>query len=310
MPGILFYSLYDDAEEWNEQFSKYLPNWTFNKWPVVNNPNGIEIALVWKPPRGELKKYRNLQLIVNLGAGIDSLLEDDQLPSGIPIIRLTDRAMIEMMVQYVLLSVLSYHRNLPDFARAQQQRVWRYIHPRQAHHTHVGILGLGSLGVNSATELKRQGFTVSGWSRSHKVIDGVKTYQGEIPHKSWLSTLDILVVLLPLTMKTRGLVDRNVIYSLPRGSKIISVGRGAVLSEPELFNALENGHIGAATIDTFSEEPLPHDHYFWSIPNVTITPHVASVVVPESCMEQITDAIRSIKEGRLPKNIVDPKEWY
>ena len=310
MPGILFYSLYDDAEEWNEQFSKDLPHWTFNKWPVVNDPNSIEIALVWKPPRGELKKYRNLQLIINLGAGIDSLLEDDQLPSGIPIIRLTDRVMIEMMVQYVLLSVLSYHRNLPDFARAQQQRVWRYIHPRQSHHTHVGILGLGSLGGNAATELKRQGFTVSGWSRSHKIIDGVKTYQGEIPPKAWLATLDILVVLLPLTKKTRGLVDRSVIYSLPRGSKIISVGRGAVLSELELFDALKNGHIGAATIDTFSEEPLPYDHPFWSIPNVTITPHVASVAVPESCMEQIVDAIRSIKEGRLPKNVVDPKEWY
>ncbi|MHB1667874.1 MAG: 2-hydroxyacid dehydrogenase [Thiomonas sp.] len=310
MPGILFYSLYDDAEAWRAQFALNFPDWSFHGWPDVEEPDVIEVALVWKPPRGALKASRNLRLIINLGAGVDAILSDPELPEGVPIVRLNDPGMAAMMMQYVLFCVLNYHRNFPEFAQAQKQRRWHYIHPRPARHTHIGLLGLGMLGGFVAMELSRQGFTVSGWARTPKQIDGIATLHGARPPSEWLRTLDILVVLLPLTPQTRGLVDRTVLQALPRGAKLVSVGRGAVVTEADLIDALRDGQIGAATVDTCEQEPLPTEHPFWAMENVILTPHLASVAVPESCMAQIVRDIEAVRAGQRPAHVVDPAAGY
>jgi glyoxylate/hydroxypyruvate reductase A len=309
-PVIVFYSQYDEPEAWRPLFERHCPGWSFLVWPEVDDVDAVEVVLVWKPPPGMLTAFRRLRLIINLGAGVDAILADPNRPVDVPIVRLNDPGMAAMMMQYVLYCALHYHRHFPEFAQAQKQRRWHYIHPRLTRHTHIGLLGLGMLGGFVAMELRRQGFTVSGWTRTPKQIDGIVTTHGARPGDTWLGTLDILVVLLPLTPQTHGLVDRTVLQALPRGAKLVSVGRGAVVNEADLISALRDGHIGAATVDTCEQEPLPPEHPFWAMDNVTVTPHLASVAVPESCMTQIVRDIEAVSAGQRPAHVVDPAAGY
>jgi glyoxylate/hydroxypyruvate reductase A len=309
-PVIVFFSQYDEPEAWRTLFERHCSGWSFQVWPEVDNADAVEVALVWKPPAGMLNAFPRLRLIINLGAGVDAILADPHRPANVPVVRLNDPGMATMMMQYVLYCALHYHRNFPEFALAQEQRRWHYIHPRPTRHTRIGLLGLGRLGSFVAMELGRQGFTVSGWARTPKQIDGVATTHGALPGDAWLGTLDILVVLLPLTLQTRGLVDRTVLQALPRGAKLVSIGRGAVVNEADLIAALRDGHIGAATVDTCEQEPLPPEHPFWAMDNVTVTPHLASVAVPESCMAQIVRDIEAVRAGQRPAHVVDPAAGY
>jgi glyoxylate/hydroxypyruvate reductase A len=309
-PVIVFYSQYDEPAAWRPLFERHCPGWAFQVWPDVAEPDAVEVALVWKPPPGMLTAFPRLRLIINLGAGVDAILGDPNRPASVPVVRLNDPGMAIMMMQYVLYCALHYHRNFPEFAQAQKQRRWHYIHPRPTRHTHIGLLGLGMLGSFVAMELSRQGFTVSGWARTPKQIDGIVTTHGAHPAHEWLGTLDILVILLPLTPQTRGLVDRTVLQALPRGVKLVSVGRGAVVNEADLIEALRDGHVGAATVDTCEQEPLPPEHPFWAMENVILTPHLASVAVPESCMAQIVRDIGAVHAGKRPARVVDPAAGY
>jgi glyoxylate/hydroxypyruvate reductase A len=309
-PIVVFYSQYDEPEAWRRLFDRHYPGWAFQVWPEVDDADAVEVAMVWKPPLGMLNTFPQLRLIINLGAGVDAILADPHLPPNVPVVRLNDPGMATMMMQYVLCCALYYHRNFPEFVKAQKQRHWRHIHPRPTQDTHIGLLGLGTLGSFVARELARQGFTVSGWARTSKQIKGVATTHGARPSDAWLGTLDILVVLLPLTPQTRCLVDHTVLQSLPRGAKLISVGRGAVVSEVDLVESLLNGHLDGATVDTCEQEPLPPEHPFWTLDNLTVTPHLASVATPESCMEQIICDIEMVKVGKWPTHAVDPVAGY
>ena len=169
--ALLFYSQFDDPADWGRHLGDAMPGLDFRVWPNVGNPGDIEAALVWKAPEGELRKYPNLKLIINLGAGVDSIVKDRTLPAGIPIVRIADEEMSRMMSQFVLAAVLRHYRDFVSFARAQRERRWHYLHPHEAATCRVGVMGLGNLGAMAASELVRQGFRVAGWARSPKSIE-------------------------------------------------------------------------------------------------------------------------------------------
>ncbi|MBL1916846.1 glyoxylate/hydroxypyruvate reductase A, partial [Klebsiella pneumoniae] len=122
----MFYSEFDSFEEWSALLAPYLPGVTICRAETVQKPDEVHYALAWKPPRGFFAPYRNLRLLVNLGAGVDSLVGRNDLPD-IPIIRLSDPDMARMMASYVLFAVLRYARDIPAFERAQRERRWRYL---------------------------------------------------------------------------------------------------------------------------------------------------------------------------------------
>ena len=308
--ALLFYSQFDDPVDWGKHLLNAIPGLDFRVWPKVGEPRDIEAALVWKAPEGELRKYPNLQLIINLGAGVDSIVKDRSLPAGIPIVRIADPEMGRMMAQYVLASVLRHYREFVSFARAQKERRWHYIHPREAATCSVGVMGLGNLGAMAAHELVRQGFQVSGWSRSPKQLEGVESFHGEAGFAPFLGKSEILVVMLPLTPQTDGLLDANAIARLPRGAKIINVGRGRLVDEDALVAALSSGHIAEATLDVFREEPLPSESPLWGFDQVLVTPHLASVAIPRTASRQVAENLRRLNKGEPLLNVVDPSRGY
>ena len=308
--ALLFYSQFDDPADWKTHLCEALPGLDFRIWPEVGDPADIEAALVWKPPAGELRKFPNLRLIVNIGAGVDSIVKDESLPAGVPITRIVDPEMGRMMSQFVLAAVLRHYREFVSFARAQRERRWHYIHPREAAACSVGVMGLGSLGGAAATELARQGFRVRGWSRTARHLEGVETYAGESGLAGFLRETEILVVMLPLTPQTEGLIDARVLGQLPRGAKFVNVGRGRVVDEDALIAALGSGQVSEATLDVMRVEPLPAESPLWDMDQVLITPHLASVGIPRTAARQVAENIRRARAGEPLLNVVDPKRGY
>lgn len=310
MSAMLFYSKFDDAEDWGQHLRRAMPGLDFRIHPDVGNPADVESAMVWKAPPGEMRKYPNLKLIVNIGAGVDYILKDDTLPPGVPIMRLVDPEQNRMMAQYVLLTVLRYHRELPQLEKQRREKRWQYIHPRESATLPIGIMGIGNIGSHVASELVRQGFPVSGWSRTPKSVEGVTTFHGRDQLKGFLARSQILVLIMPFTPETDGIVGRDTLYALPRGAKIINIGRGQLIDEAALAAAIRDGQIGAATLDVFRTEPLPAGHPFWDIEEITITPHLASIAIPGSASLQIAENLRRLSAGQKLLNIVDRARGY
>jgi len=308
--ALLFYSQFDDPADWGKHLRDAMPGLDFRVWPNIGNPADIEAALVWKPPEGELKKLPNLRLIINLGAGVDSIVKDGSLPAGIPIVRIADADMSRMMAQFVLAAVLRHYRDFVPFARAQKEHRWHYIHPREAPTCAVGVMGLGNLGGMAATELVRQGFKVAGWARSPKNIEGVESYHGKDGLAPFLARSEILVVMLPLTPETEGLLDAKTLALLPRGAKFVNVGRGRLVDEDALIAALRSGQIAEATLDVFRSEPLPPESPLWDFDQVLITPHLASVAIPRTAARQVAENLRRSRAGEPLLNVVDPQRGY
>ena len=307
--ALIFCSAADDPQAWRAALAAELPDLDIRIHPDAGNPADIRYALTWKPPAGFFAPFRNLALVVNLGAGVDALMGRDDLPD-VPIARLSDPGMVGLMTSYVLFAVLRYARNIHLFERAQRESRWRYIHPRALSHTTVGVLGLGELGAPAAAALAALGLDVRGWARTAKTVPGVTCVAGRETLDTFLRGSEILVVMLPLTPETRGLLGARELALLPAGANFINVSRGAVVDETALVAALQRGAIAEATLDVFATEPLPPDSALWAMPNVLITPHLASVTVPEAAAKDVAESIRRVRRGGEPLHRVDPRRGY
>jgi glyoxylate/hydroxypyruvate reductase A len=306
---ILFASAFDDAAAWRGALLAELPGAVFHIHPDAPDPAAITTAIVWRPPHGFFAPLTGLRLVVNLGAGVDSLLSSDDLPN-VPIVRLSDPGMVSLMTSYVLFAVIRYARDIDKFEEAQRRGEWRYIHPRALSSVKVAVLGLGELGAAAAMALARLGFDVRGWSRTAKHVPGVTCTHGIEALDALLGEVEIPVVMLPLTPETRGLIDAQRLAGMRPGAKLINAARGAIVDEEALIAALRDGHLGGATLDVFVEEPLPAASPLWAMPNVLITPHLASITIPEQAARDVAESIRRVGRGEPPLHAVDPRKGY
>lgn len=298
------------ANSWKKHLSSLLPEIEFLLVDELMEKDTVEFAIVWKPEFGWLRTFPNLQCIVSIGAGIDHVLCDPELPENIPIIRTTGKDLRVRMREYVILHVLRFHRKLPEVETAHSSRKWNQFFEPPAHERRIGIMGLGNLGADCARALAAIGFDVVGWSHSPKKIDGVICFVGEAELSAFLSRTEILVCMLPLTPSTEGILNARLFRLLPKGAKVINVARGQHLVDNDLLEALESGHIGAATLDVFHLEPLPQDHLFWDHPDILVTPHIASLIDPETGSECIAENLRAFIAGECVPDLIRAGKGY
>lgn len=309
--ALLFKTSAPTAGLWREELCRLLPGLDFRVWPEIGNPRDIEVALVWHPPAGLLKSLPNLRLIASLGAGVDHLFADPELPPDVPIMRLVDPHMVQAMSEYVVLEVLRLHRHDLAYAAQQGAREWREHRPQpNAPERRVGILGLGQFGTDAALKLRALGFDVGGWSRRPKKVEGIRCHHGEAGLETLLRTTEIAVCLLPLTPATEGILGRRSFALMPRGAMIVNVGRGRHLVEADLLEALDSGQIGGAVLDVFHEEPLPPDHPFWRHPRIAVTPHIAALTNPATASAIVAGNIRRLRRGEALQDLVDRAQSY
>jgi len=184
--------------------------------------------------------------------------------------------MAESMAEAVLAWTLYLHRKMPQYRALQSQKQWQQLSLSTPQECNVSLFGLGKLGSVAALRLKQNNFTVRGWSRNEKSLDGIQTFHGSNGFDSILALTDIAVILLPLTKDTTDLFNSNAFLTMPTGASVINFARGPVINESYLLEALTSQHLHHAVLDVFDEEPLPANHAFWTHPDVTVLPHISA----------------------------------
>jgi glyoxylate/hydroxypyruvate reductase A len=300
---------------WKERFHLVCPGRPIVLLPdEAVDPAEVHYAAVWKPPAGALSAFSNLRAIFNLGAGVDALMADGTLPD-VPVVRVAVDDLTKRMTEYVVLHVLMHHRQQLYLWNCQRERVWAPKEQWPAGEIRVGILGLGTLGLDAATALRRLGFKVAGWSRSPKTFEGIESFHGHDGLEPFLKRTNVLVCLLPLTPDTRHLLNRRVFELLDRSSPLgapvlINAGRGGLQVEADILACLDDGALGAVSLDVFETEPLSAASPLWRHPNVIVTPHNAADTDPDHISRYVARQIEQFEtEGKLD-HVVDRVRGY
>jgi glyoxylate/hydroxypyruvate reductase A len=303
------------ADRWKVRFDVVCADRRVLQLPGAKfDPAEVSYAAVWKPVPGELAAFPNLKVIFNLGAGVDALMADRTLPD-VPLVRVSVDDLTDRMAEYVVLHVLMHHRQELYLRQSQREKRWQPKYQWPAAAVTVGILGLGVLGANAAEVLRRIGFRVAGWSRSEKKVDGIDCFHGSAQLDAFLRQTDILVSLLPLTPDTRGILNRALFAKLRRSGPlgapvIINAGRGGLQNEADILACLDDGTLGAASLDVFAQEPLPADSAFWIHPKVVLTPHNAADTDADEISKYVAQQIARFEAGGALDNVVDRKRGY
>lgn len=312
MAGAIAYISRDtDGVAWEKLLVEALGPTDFRRLSDgLGNPDEIEIALAWKPKPGLLAGFKNLKMIVSLGMGVDHLLADAQLPHHVAITRIMDDGLVGQMSEYAIYWALWHHRDIAKYAASQRAKQWKPEEFIDTIHRRIGVMGLGTIGQDTAKKVAMLGFPTMGWSRTAKSVPGVETFHGREGLPGFLGKANILVNVLPLTRETRGIMDKTLFAALPKGAFVINMGRGAHVVDEDLLAALDSGHLAGAALDVFNTEPLPADHPYWSHPKVHITPHMAGYTNPRTAAPGVIENIRRLRAGQPLINTVDPKTGY
>ena len=302
---------WEDMEVWSNGLQKAMPEMDIKVYPDDGDVNEVEFAVVWKHPRGILKKYPNLKAILSLGAGVDHIISDPDLPEGLPIIRLVDKKLTHEMCLHALHWVLHFHSDQYLYRSQQLKRQWIQQSSIQTEDRTIGIMGLGNIGRSIGELLVTQSFNVIGWGANQKSsLSDIKYYYGQDQLSDFLGRTNILINVLPLTSDTTNIITKKELSLLPKNSFIINIGRGGIINEDDLLTLLGEGHIKAAALDVFAQEPLPENNSLWDHPSVYITPHIAGQSNPNSAGQTISENIHRIQKGELPYPIYSRANGY
>ncbi len=290
------------------EIRRLAPGMPLRVWPDTGEPAEVDAVVTWNHPPGSLARFPRLRLIHSFGAGVDHILSDERLPAGVPVCRVVDSGLAEQMQAYLHCVLLEHRFSMRRYRRQQADRVW-LPHP-QNRGDRVGLLGLGQLGEPVGRYLAGVGYRVAGWSRTPKSLPGIECLSGPEGLDRLLCRADFVICLLPLTPATRGILDASLFARMKPGAHLVNVGRGGHLREPDLVDALVGGRLAGATLDVLSEEPPAAASTLWTAPNLTLTPHVASISDPAVVARQVVENMGRLQRGEPLLNPVDPARHY
>lgn len=269
-------------------------------------------ALITFTPGPELADYPNPTWIHLAGAGANSVLdrlEEFDLPVP-PLITRTVGRMGWQIGEYVLSYILADHQKHDVRRGLQQAHDWNVPlgSPTLIAGRMALILGTGAIGGGVAKTLSAMGMIPIGVSRNGSPRDPFETIY------AWnnlgdLSDIDVCIGALPLTPQTDGLINAALFEQMTQ-ALFINVGRGATAHIPDILRALDSEHLRHAVLDVVPEEPLPADSPLWDFPNLTLTPHVSGITIPEDTSDAFIAAYRALEAGKEPDLIVNPAAGY
>ncbi|MCE2517797.1 MAG: glyoxylate/hydroxypyruvate reductase A [Alphaproteobacteria bacterium] len=306
---IAYHSVDHSIDYWQKHLSPLVPGIELVHADEARAQEA-EVLLTWNPPEGMVAGLKNLKGVVSLAQGVDHVLNGKTFPSHLKFARLIDPYMSEAMAEWVMLTVLEYHRDVPQYRAAERRKDWIRLEPNIAADTTVAIMGLGAIGSVVATTLTKLKFNVIGWSRSEKSLQGVTAFHGDDGFDACLTQADIIVSILPLTTETENIYNSTTFSKMKPGAAFINSGRGKQVVEDDLIAAVDSGHLRGATLDVMRVEPLPTDHGFWDHPKINVWPHVSAQTHGATSGPQIAEAIADIRAGRDPRNSVNIARGY
>ncbi len=210
------------------------------------------------------------------------------------------------MSEMAILLMLAFNRDLPRNVRNRDQRIWERWPGKLLYQKKVGILGVGAIGEEIARKCKAFHMTVYGIDVIRREVDAVDFFYGPEDLLSVLRVVDYFIIVVPHTPETEKMIGREALAAMKPTAFLINIGRGRVMDENALIDALKNGRIAGAALDTFWTEPLPKEHPFWEMKNVILTPHIGGLsdIYMEQALPILEENLRRFLSGER-KNLIN-----
>ena len=309
---ILFHNTtFDKIDVWKKTIKKYFKNEQVISIKDHKKFNDVNYAIIWNLPDKILSKLKNLKVIFSMGAGVDHILKLKSYNRKIPIIRIKDPKMGERIANYSLAQILNYQLNFKIFQNSQTKKYWSGERtPIDNENLTIGILGLGFLGSHIAKKLIKLNYNVIAYKKSSKRTLNIKIYTKKNIIK-FINKSDIIVSILPATSETDNIINESFLKEMKKKSCLINIGRGNAINESSLIKHLKKNKEFFAYLDVFKNEPLKSSNELWSLPNVSITPHVAGVTAIESAIEYMYKKYSAYKKNyKLKSDVESNKSFY
>ena len=268
-----------------------------------------EILYAWKFPPQLYAKAGRLKWLQVMGAGVDWALVPE-LPPSVQVTR-APGVFGPWMAEYVLGWCSWVTQRMKVYRDAQRQRRWDdHVLPDRLGDKTMAIVGLGDIGRDIARMARGLGMRVLGVTRRGRPVrEAARVYPVAAMARA-LREADFVVLLLPLTAETRGIIGSDALAVMKSTAWLINIARGAVVNEPALLEALEQKRIAGAVLDVFDREPLPPSHPLWRMDNVVVTPHISGPSTPDAIAPVFNDNLARYRAGRALRHVVDRRQGY
>lgn len=280
-------------------------------------PRIEEYEILYGHPAPEIvTKAKNLKWLCSDFAGIEKYLPDGVFCDDACLLSNSSGAYGPTISEHIIMVLLMLLRRMPEYSADLRERKWTFYSPiRSIIGSHFVLLGTGDIGSNTARRLKALGATVTGVCRSGTSSESSFDRVVSVDRlDSVLPTADALIMSLPATRETAGILTAERIALLPKTAYLINVGRGTAIDQDALVRALKSGELAGAALDVMVPEPLPADDPLWDCPNTIITPHVSgNLSLGLTCeldIEMFLTDLKNYSEGKPLMNFVDRKKGY
>jgi glyoxylate/hydroxypyruvate reductase A len=268
----------------------------------------VDVLYAWKFPSALFAKTERLTWVHAMGAGVDWAFVPE-LPARVQVTR-TPGVFGPWMAEYVVGWCSWVTQRMTTYRDSQRQRQWIGTLPDRLRGKRLVVVGLGDIGRTVARAARSLGMRVLGVSRSGRPVREAERVYRPRDLRAALARADFVVLVVPLTPETRGLVGLDELAALRPGAWLINIARGAIVDEEALLEALQARRLGGAILDVFNTEPLPSGHPFWGLDNVVVTPHIAGPSTPEELAPVFNDNLTRFLAGRALRHVVDRARGY
>ncbi len=266
-----------------------------------------EIVFAWGLPPAVLARMPRLRWVQWLGAGVDLIVR--QTPEDVVLTRVVG-AFSTVMSEHVFAYLLALRRGIFEMRELQREHIWRRVIGPSLSGQRLGVAGLGSIGAEVARLGRAFGMEVWGLSRTDRGRDVCDRHFLPSAMREFAAGVDALVLVLPATPETTGIVDAEVLSGMREGSILVNVGRGSAIVERDLIAALRHGRPAMAQLDVFEREPLPPESPFWDLPNCYISSHCSGPSEPRLVQAFASENLRRYLHGEPLVGVVDRERGY
>jgi phosphoglycerate dehydrogenase-like enzyme len=256
-----------------------------------------------------IKKASKLQWIHALTTGVDYIVNLPSLKEDV-IVTSTRGIHGPQVSEMAFLLMLALNRNFPEVVRNQDKAVWERWPGKLLWKKKVGILGIGVIGEEIARKCKAFDMKVFGIDIVKRKVESIDIFYGPEDIINVAKEVDYFIIVAPFTPQTEKMVDSKVLSAMKPTAFFLNLGRGEIVDEEALIQALNSGKIAGAALDTFWAEPLPKDHPFWGMKNVIVSPHVAGMsdVYVEQALSIFEENLRRFLQGER-RSLINLVEW-
>jgi phosphoglycerate dehydrogenase-like enzyme len=256
-----------------------------------------------------ISKAKNLKWIQSMSAGVENFIRSKVIPPQVVITK-PKGIFGPSMAEYIIGYILAISQSMKRIFENQKRRYWQPFVVETIRDKTVGIMGLGSVGAYIAYKLHLLGVEVIGFEEQERSLPFIKREYTSKEIDEFLSISDFVILTLPLTDRTVGLLGKKQLACMKKSAYLINISRGPLVQEEALLNALRRGKIAGAILDVFDKEPLPEEHPLWNMENVIITPHISAPSLPEDLANIFLENLKRFEEGKHLIGIVDRTLGY